>query len=143
MRGCGLQVDGLPNPSFLSKSVVYKALDGAVHLLGDIDASGVDLTGNVLYRSYDTDTLRVSSGGNTVRGNLALGTVKVGGQGPVCVCMLSNKRWHSTLPAPTRSEFCLRAQKQWAPHVPARREHGSWGTSAGRPLHCIFTAHCA
>ncbi|KXZ47885.1 hypothetical protein GPECTOR_32g498 [Gonium pectorale] len=54
---------GVPNPSFLIDSVVYRSMDFSI-------------TGNVMYFSYDKDTVIISTPGNTIQNNLALGTLK-------------------------------------------------------------------
>lgn len=50
---------------------------GGLYLTGDeLLNSGVTVSGSVLFRSYDTDTVKVVTSGNTLTNNMALGTFK-------------------------------------------------------------------
>lgn len=63
----------------LANSSVLWSMDSAVAMLGEVRTSaGVLLASNVIYESYDVPTVDVQTTGNTIRGNLALGTIKVG-----------------------------------------------------------------
>ncbi|KXZ47884.1 hypothetical protein GPECTOR_32g497 [Gonium pectorale] len=65
---------GVPNPSYLIDSVVYHSVESALVLRGP--SAPVNVTGNVMYFSHDKDTVEVTTTGNYILNNLALGTLK-------------------------------------------------------------------
>ncbi|KXZ47880.1 hypothetical protein GPECTOR_32g493 [Gonium pectorale] len=82
---------GVPNPSFLIDSVVYHSVESALVLRGP--SAPVNVTGNVMYFSHDKDTVEVTTTGNYILNNLALGTLKA---------MAGNSAFDSRLPATFR-----------------------------------------
>ncbi len=73
-------VGGAANPSFLINSVLYGNQDGALATNGPqqlVDSSQpLNITGNVFYVSYDTDTVTILTQDNTIANNVALGMIK-------------------------------------------------------------------
>ncbi|PNH07881.1 Fibrocystin-L [Tetrabaena socialis] len=67
---------GAANPSFLRESVIYRSVEGALALRGSSSSSPVNITSNVMYYSYDQDTVAVETQRNYIIDNLVLGTVK-------------------------------------------------------------------
>ncbi|PNH07097.1 Fibrocystin-L [Tetrabaena socialis] len=67
---------GAANPSFLRESVIYRSVEGALALRGYNTSSPVNITTNVMYYSYDKDTVGVATQRNYIIDNLVLGTVK-------------------------------------------------------------------
>lgn len=59
-------------------SIPVLPIAAAVFVDGDNFTSPITLSGNVIFGSYDKDTVEVMTSGNLIRGNLALGLVKVG-----------------------------------------------------------------
>ncbi|KXZ47882.1 hypothetical protein GPECTOR_32g495 [Gonium pectorale] len=77
---------GVPNPSFLVDSVIYRSMDAALDLRGNAGSSPVNITNNVIYFSRNMDTVIINTRGNTMQNNLALGTVKPSGASSVDGC---------------------------------------------------------
>ncbi|GFH26704.1 uncharacterized protein HaLaN_24896, partial [Haematococcus lacustris] len=65
-----------PGGTALTNSALLYGMDTLVALRGTRASAPVTLSGNVLLHGYDASMVEVSTPGNTVQGNLALGLVK-------------------------------------------------------------------
>ncbi|GFR40478.1 hypothetical protein Agub_g1045 [Astrephomene gubernaculifera] len=64
------------NPSILRNCALVWGVNSNVRVTGGANSDSVDISGNVLFVSYDSHSVDIATSNNTVKGNLVLGTMK-------------------------------------------------------------------